>query len=169
VMKAPNITNGLHYQRNVKDVSSALKHVYKVRKVMYDSKTCYAVPYIMLQVRIVDNKEVKLIFLGGEFHHIMSCSMSNVVTRLHGFCDNDLISFATAAIRHLSEHSEYILDGLVRVDIFKNNEGNLVVNEFESLEARYFTGNASVHGNCCTFLEKYWKKKIYQSIIFLLN
>ena len=43
------------------------------------------------------------------------------------------------------------------------------MNEFESLEARYFTGNASVHGNCCTFLEKYWKKKIYQSIIFLLN
>jgi hypothetical protein len=32
-------------------------------------------------------------------------------------------------------HDHYILDGVVRVDVFKNGDGNLIVNELESLEA----------------------------------
>ena len=48
------------------------------------------------------------------------------------------MAFAKNAVQELKIRvPECICDGLVRVDIFTNANGNLVVNEFESLEAEY--------------------------------
>ena len=106
-----------------------------------------------------DNREVKIVFLGGEYGHIMSCAVSSVQKSLPGIDQDVLIGFAKDVMRRIATHHEYIVDGLVRVDVFKNNDGELVVNELESLEARYFT-----HGNklqeCQLFLEQYWERKI---------
>ena len=51
------------------------------------------------------------------------------------------------------------LDGLFRVDVMQTKDKEYVVNEFESLEAAYYSGDyeeAVVH----TFLENYWFEKL---------
>ena len=105
-----------------------------------------------------------MVFLGGKYHHTCSFAERNICKSLCGFSHDDLVTFATDCIRSVSMHNEYILDGLVRVDIFKNNEGTLVVNELESLEARYFTVNTTELGSSMKFLEDYWERKIYEYI-----
>lgn len=61
----------------------------------------------------------------------------------------------------------FALDGLVRVDIFNNN-GTLVVNEFEGIEAVYFAKNVVEEMRVSRDLEKFWEDKIYACIIDLL-
>jgi hypothetical protein len=49
--------------------------------------------------------------------------------------------------------------GLPDSTIFQNNQGNLVVNEFESLDANY-DGEATCESVTKTFLHAYWKRVI---------
>jgi len=72
-----------------------------------------------------------------------------------------LIEFAHDAVQDLKKSCpEFLCDGLVRVDIFENQYGDMVVNEFESLEACYYTTNDSD----MIFAQKltcYWEVKIH--------
>ena len=55
-----------------------------------------------------------------------------------------LFNFAKLAVERLKEKcSHSIVDGLVRVDIFQNENQELVVNEFESLDANYYTNEGT--------------------------
>lgn len=134
--------------------ASHFSHLQTVRKTMFGKNRDYTeFPYIMLQVRMKYNREVKLEFLGGQYKYFMSCDVSTVTKSLPGHSNEDIIFFAAQAL-----HDECIVDGLVRVDIFSNNEGNLVVNELESLEARWFTRGDTHFAKSETFLQKYWGK-----------
>jgi hypothetical protein len=165
VIKSAFVTNRNFYHFYVENDDLAVFNILdRVQRMMSENEECFAVPYIMLQERVVPVKEVKLVFLGGKFEYISSFDIATVQKSLPGFSDDDLISFATAAVQTVSAYDEYITDGLVRVDIFKNNEGKLVVNELESLEARHPTVNLSEEGRCKSFLEIYWQKKIYYCI-----
>jgi hypothetical protein len=129
---------------------------------MFATKDVIAVPYLMLQVRMESNREVKLVFVGGQFQYFMSCpKKTRVYQSFTDFTSDELVSFATTAIQCISAHEQYIIDGVVRVDIFTNNEGNLVVNDFESLEARIFTSSSTKLCACTQLLHIYWEKKIY--------
>jgi hypothetical protein len=121
----------------------------------------------MLQVRMIDNKEVKLVFVGNEFQYAMSCSVKSVVMSLPGFSEGDLLLFAAKAIACISEHDEYIVDGLLRVDVFAYN-GRLVVNELESLEARHFYTRGELLSICDRKLADYWEMMLYKCISTLL-
>ena len=60
-----------------------------------------------------------------------------------------------------------ISDGLLRVDIFKNKNGSYVVNEFESLEAVYYSRKEHYSEiKIDEFLVTYWMKKIYSQLKF---
>jgi len=131
-----------------------------------DSPRCYELPYMMLQERVNDNKEVKLVFLNGNFSHVASARKCS----LPGFTTEDLVSFAKEMLELLRSSSNHcILDGIVRVDIFKSNSGHLVVNEFESLDALYTGTSESCTNNTDLFLNLYWEGKIYNSICALLS
>lgn len=57
-------------------------------------------------------------------------------TAYSAYPHEDIINFAENSIRCLASHCPAaILDNVVRVDIFRRNNGSLVVNEFESFEA----------------------------------
>ena len=56
----------------------------------------------------------------------------------------------------------FILDGMIRVDLFCSNEGNLVVNELEGLEAAYYASSFSDQIRTESFLENYWENKILE-------
>jgi hypothetical protein len=55
---------------------------------------------------------------------------------------------------------------LVRVDIFQNENQELVVNEFESLDANYYTNEGTMIKDCIAseFLNFYWMQKVELSI-----
>jgi hypothetical protein len=163
-MKAPFVTNRKHFHYYPKTGEAAISCFRSAYKKIYITKNCFAVPYVMLQERVKVNKEVKLIFLDGIYHHSMSCAISSVSMSFTGVSHDELIIFANSVLESISAHEEYIIDGLVRVDIFRNNDGELVVNELESLEARYFTSTASHLASCERFLEEYWEKKVYSCI-----
>ena len=75
------------------------------------------------------------------------------------------MAFAKNAVQELKIRvPECVCDGLVRrVEIFTNANGNLVVNEFESLEAEY----SSTEKNdleITNFLVAFWEKHIRASL-----
>ena len=84
--------------------------------------------------------------------------------RLGTFDSDALKEFASRCLL-LLEQSEITvsLDGLVRVDIF-DDHGRLVVNEFEGIEAVFFSSNFVEEGTVAGRLEKYWDDKIYESV-----
>ena len=53
-----------------------------------------------------------------------------------------------------------IVDGLMRVDVFEAQDGRLVVNEFESLEAQYEAYKIELNGEMIKNLENYWLTKL---------
>ena len=110
------------------------------------------------------NREVKLIFLNGEYSHSLSTTVSSVKMSFPDIDETDMIAFATSVLQTVAQHDEYILDGLVRVDLFRNDEGELVVNELEGLEARFFTTVTNKLTDCQHWLENYWEKKILTCI-----
>ena len=171
IMKAPFVTNRLHYHsRILYNISDIIQHLCTVNRKMYITKESFIIPYIMLQVKVACNNEVKVIFLDGEFNHIMSANISNVVKSLPSFDKQQIIKFAADALECVSHHNQYILDGLVRVDIFENDASKtMVVNELESLEATFYAVNQLEINNCHAFLLSYWEEKILLSVTNLLN
>lgn len=167
VMKAPFVTHGQHFQRTVSTLKAAMNHLGSVHKSLYcrDNPPCYVVPYIMIQEKVLKNNEIKAIFLGGVFSHFLcSVTQSTVVCSFPNFSKEQVVKFAHESLVSLMESSHFILDGLVRVDIFVNNVGSLVVNEVESLEARFFSAFHREELACEEFLKQYWERKIYEGM-----
>lgn len=96
----------------------------------------------------------------------MASTTSTIKMELEGYTKVEFITFGLSALQkiHEADRDTYILDGLVRVDIFKNNEGNLVVNEFESLEARHFSNNHCKVIGVTDYLRLYWREKLYKCV-----
>ena len=163
IMKAPFTTNSQHFKRYVDTVQDAMIHLNRVLRGIYFDKECYEIPYMLLQERAMDNSEVKLCFLDRKFSHILSSA--GHPKSLSGFSKTDLITFAYNTLQYISDRDDsFILDGLVRVDLFRNNEGKLVVNELESLEAVYYSTALEEEGQTREFLQNYWATKIYDCI-----
>ena len=146
------------------------------------SKTCHPrLPYVILQPKMQNRKEYKVVFtvvdcckccqsvkkllqqvvtFNGEFQYVNDKPKSPSPSK--GFSEEPhtrLRHFAEHAIAELNVNCpSAITDGLVRVDIFENAYKELVVNEFESLEAVYYSklGQASMH----SMLVVYWERKI---------
>jgi hypothetical protein len=70
-----------------------------------------------------------------------------------------LFAFATKAFEavQLSLGPQLLNDGLFRVDIMVRSDGEMVVNEFESLEGTYSTDNAIANETLRVKLISYWK------------
>ncbi len=89
-------------------------------------------PYLMMQPYMANNAESKMVmFDGAPLYLYGMCSSRRVNV---DFAELDV--FCRAAVERLRAACPYaITDGLLRVDVFRNKAGQLVVNEFESLEA----------------------------------
>ena len=149
IIKAPFTTNSMHFKKYVDSVDECVKHVKRVADDIFgECFTCYEIPYLLLQERVNDNAEAKLCFLNKKFSHFVAGK--NLKSSFPNFDSNQLIMFAHEALSRLThlEHV-FILDGLVRVDLFTSDgpDGSrLVVNEFESLEAAYYSTSVACDG-----------------------
>lgn len=170
IIKAPYVTNSNHFKFYPTTSKKAVSRIKSIIEDLFFSSmpTCYEIPYLMLQERVDQNKEAKLCFLNMKFSHLISSTTTRKSQR--GFSTEELISFAYNALKMLetSCRGSCILDGLVRVDLFKSNDGKLVVNEFESLEARYF-GDVAEMTQVENFLKDYWEIKISHCVNKLMR
>jgi hypothetical protein len=168
-VKAPYITNSRWHKHYCETSEDVMRAITSALSIMYGDAhsppKSYPIPYLMLQERVEKNDEVKLIFLNRQFSHIAKIDRNP--SSLPPFSTTDLVEFASSILNILAGSDlTFILDGIVRVDVFKSNDGRLVVNELESLEANYY-GDARDEARVRLFLENYWEYNIYKSIVSL--
>lgn len=126
------------------------------------------IPYLMIQPCMYNRKEYKIVSLNQVPTYIASiasgrnkqsgCGINKAFAKT-----DDLLAFAEEAIRRFRLHAPYaITDGLLRVDVFQDVNGKMVVNEFESLDAEYGCSSydARYQNAAHSFLAKYWEKKM---------
>jgi hypothetical protein len=79
--------------------------------------------------------------------------------------EGELLQFAQTALERFRAAAPFaITDGLFRVDIFQTIAGNMVVNEFESLDAEYQSAISGTNEATYSFLERYWYQKFKEYI-----
>jgi hypothetical protein len=175
VLKAPFVTNSQHFFYFISDPEEVLWRLQLVSAAVYDAKSCYVIPYMMLQPRMQNRKEYKVVLLDGKASHIAVVNKSHRGSIAYSSHPHSrLFAFAESAVSMLKNAKPYaILDGLVRVDVFETQEKEImvdkngneitqkrwVINEFESIEAQ-FTSNARNDAFVYSFLYDYWFAKI---------
>ena len=149
VVKYPFKTNHdqLRYVRNYEDLKEVIKVNYNTQE------TGLFVPYCIIQPKLENGKECKVVCLNGKASHI---TMKNNHISSAFSSPEVLHKFAEDSIQFLENIlPSTILNGLVRVDIMERNDGKLIVNEFESLEAG-FEKSANTDSTVVSFIENYW-------------
>jgi hypothetical protein len=173
ILKAPFTTNSQHFKKFVSTPEEAMAHLRVVHRGMFENNaTCYEIPYMMLQEKILTGPgrvapEAKICFLNKKYSHFVNGS--KCVKSFSNFSKHEIIAFASSALEALKhKEDQFILDGLVRVDIFKSNQGEMVVNELESLEAAFDSSSFLAVSQTKLFLQHYWESKIYEYIAFTM-
>ena len=130
------------------------------------NKFAWRIPYSLVQPRLSNRREYKVVILNGKASHIIPEDANgvkiayrekkNFSTAPH----TELMLFAEMAVRHLVQMcSGTIGEYLIRVDIMQLDNEMMIVNEFESFEAVYIS---SCHEKTChvqQFLNNFWVGK----------
>jgi hypothetical protein len=159
VLKTPFSTNkrNICWPKSFDDVISLL-----ARK----SHMLYGlIPYIMLQACMANKREYKVIVLDRIARYVSR--NPSIQGRAFSIDPHEkLLEFATYAVNILSQNCPaFIADGLLRVDIFQTAKGNFVVNEFESLEASYWSSKTPTEEMATTrFCASIWRKELLKFI-----
>jgi hypothetical protein len=172
VIKAPFTTNceSVRYAKTYADV---VKFMGSLSKLYWGN-----VPYLMIQPCMYNRREVKIVVLNNQPLYKANIATGARSKSKGGFHQNfsedlntldALLAFAGTALEKLKATTPYaITDGLFRVDIFQTLSGQLVVNEFESLEADFgcrISGATDFEALAWTFLSNYWRQKIESLIV----
>jgi len=164
VIKAPFTTN-CESVRFPKSFDSMKKYMRVLSQKYYGN-----IPYLMIQPCMYNRREYKVVALNGKPLYIAHIATGYNKKSTGGinkaFGDTDsLLTFAGRAIEKFRTNAPFaITDGLMRVDIFQDATGTMVVNEFESLDASYSsTTDWQMTTHC--FLIKYWETKIVDLLI----
>jgi hypothetical protein len=135
-----------------------------------DYDTGAHVPYAMIQPRLSNQLEYKVILLNGIANHCFTYTGGSGTA----FCPTPeqkktvLFAFAENCLKTLKERRPGTIDeGLVRVDIMQDDNGKMVVNEFESFEAVFHsTGEKEMKVHTC--LINFWQthlNKLYDKCL----
>ena len=160
-MKPPYTTNreAVTFVTSFEDLIAALARL---------SFTYYSIfSYVMIQPKMINRTELKVAVTNGKAQYIVKSPNKPGLAISHA-PHTDLFAFAEQAVAMLKERCPALIsDGLLRVDIFKNKNGSYVVNEFESLEAVYYSRKEHYSEiKIDEFLVTYWMKKIYSQLKF---
>lgn len=115
---------------------------------------------------------MKMVFLNGTFNHfVVDGKNRRIKQSLRDFEKSDLVDFGTLVMQNLAVNSNQscILEGIFRVDIFRGNDGQLTVNELETMDMAWYASREQDAARVVLFLEQYWETKIYECINRLLN
>jgi len=163
VVKAPYTTNG--------DFMKFCRSHEKIFNRVADAKERFdpLIPYVMLQPCMANKNEDKVVLVGLKPYYIAD----KRINPRHGRKSADeatLFEFAVQVVTLLKQRDpNFIADGLVRVDIFCNGQGRLVVNEIESLEANYSKQPNELQMQVTNALTKYWENILHRCLLTYTN
>ncbi len=122
------------------------------------------IPYIMLQPCMQNRKENKVVTVNGKALYISENKTKAGSQYSFPPHHSNLFTFAEHAVRELKiADPSFHADGLVRVDVFQNQVGELIVNEFESLEAYYHSSaiiGMTEEASVTEWLTEFWRLKL---------
>jgi hypothetical protein len=156
VVKLPFVTmrEGMIYAKQ-------RSNVYKALEIMA-AKFGNRIPYAMIQPRLLNRKEYKVIVLNGRVSHVLPQGANGTRTA-------DGRTFSTPPHRDLHKFAETVVsmlhhvcpgtitNYLVRVDIMQKQSGNLIVNELESFEAAYASKCDAETSATDAFVKNFWE------------
>ena len=120
------------------------------------------VPYAMIQPRLVNRKEYKVIIYNGRASHILPQKANG--TSAHGVAfsrhpNHDVLKFAESIVSFLDHVCPGAMTNyLLRVDVMQKSTGNMIVNELESFEAAYESANGAETDATNGFVKMFWEK-----------
>jgi hypothetical protein len=153
----PNLlTNIVEYQKQFQDVKIVTRCVNASLPIQR------GMPYFMIQPIMSNRKEYKVILFN---HKALYISGSPTQTLGHSFSKENLdsiLTFSENALRACKTYCPYMItDGLIRIDIFENQKNLMIVNEIESIEAKYpHATKIEITGNLESKLQLYWTDKL---------
>ena len=115
-------------------------------------------PYIMLQPKVPNNRECKVIFHDGEAKYFNKQGESSQITPNLGSEEaKRMFAFAKKVLdAFVSRGPHAIMNGLVRIDIMVLQDNTLVVNEIEGIDSNYSCKNMVTQQTTLNFLGDYW-------------
>jgi len=170
VVKHPFVTmrEGLKWSRTQDNVLQCL--------AISTAKFGGRIPYTMIQPRLINRKEYKVVVLDGEASHIIPQCANGITCEGVAFTHSstmDVMRFAEIAVMCLSKRCiGSQTSGLIRVDVMETRDKNLIVNEFESLEAVFETplnAGAEVESHLKLFLLTYWVRVVERTFAQYLS
>lgn len=147
IIKAPFVQNQrgfkMNYFKTFDEIIRILKRVYTKKNNFIDKLYVYTTevfPYLIVQPRMRRSNESKVILFNGKAQYVVT-TVTGISRK--SFAQETLMEFAEKAWKILVDRCRgaFLSDGLVRVDLFCTSNGQLVVNEFESLDAAFFGPN----------------------------
>jgi len=164
ILKAPYVQNSQGFSlRQVKDLSSfqiqLTKNGGKSTLFSKANVPCATVfDYLILQPKF-NKAESKIILYNGKAQYIVSTCGKGLLGK---FTHRELYDAAEKAWNNLKSSTDgaFLHDGLCRVDLFSDNDLNLVVNEYENLDATYTKLGGNSELNTRQFLRSYYFNKI---------
>ncbi len=167
VVKAPYTTN-CSYIRFVSSFEGVVAACNKACQDLFGS-----IPYVMVQPKMYNRREHKVICWDGEPHFICSFSNSGSTVSEGGinksFCGvfphRELFDFVKHSVQVAKGSCPQLLtDGLFRVDVFQRVDGSFVVNEFESLEANFPCLRGILEFQTFAFMKLYLSRKLIECV-----
>ena len=102
--------------------------------------------------------------MNGKAVHLLPTAAVHKATpaiKFSTYPHSEIKIFAEHCVRLLKAwNPDSIVHGLMRVDVMQSSNGNLVLNEFESFEANYYSSNHSEEAAVSQFLAEFWKREL---------
>ena len=156
IVKPAFTTNGEGVKRGksmkeVVAILNGLRHKYVDR-----------IPYVMVQPCLKNRMEYKIVCRDGKACYVSSPAQKAGHRSAFSLAPHvGILAFAEHAIQVLKANIPATLsDFLIRVDVMQMNDGTLVVNEFESMEALYTSRPAEAEHFTYQWLEAYWARQL---------
>lgn len=164
-LKAPYTANNLHY------VGRGCSNLMVVRQELIaaitkrHSANSFPFPYLLLQPRVPNPKEFKIILHNGIGKYFHQRGMNSYYTpRKSSPIYKDVMEFAKLVYDELKLRSQsIILEGLVRVDIMQV-QSKFLVNEIEGVDSNYSSTNPENEVMTQHFLKQHWANIINEKL-----
>ena len=161
VVKPPFVTNRVHF-KVLEDESNVVLHI----QAFFRKDTNKIFPYTMIQPCMANRKEYKVVYIQSKGIQYITSSGSTYKRKAYSTPPHtELFTFVKQVVLTLQNACpSCIVDGLFRVDVFQNQEKQLVVNELESLEAGFTGGSTGATSSneviVTDYLQDYWLSKL---------
>lgn len=157
-------TTNHEYVHKAKTYSALLKRLQHAGKT-YAERVSYAI----VQPYMRNKKEYRVVVLGGKAEYVVNLQngAKGVVNKAFSLAPHKgLFKFVQTSVRMLKRACPATLsDCVLRVDVFQRADLRLVVNEFESLEARiYATKHDKDESAAQMWVAYFWHKELHKCL-----